>query len=258
MIARGRAAGLLAALVTVSSVSVAQTGDAIPLVRHILGLDYARVQRFHRVYDMVVITGDSVVSIGTRGVTLVEAMIADSTGDWMLVESRSGVVSSVDSILLASDLRPLRWRSTVGGATLDMLFSADSMTGTIRIGDATNHMTLAIPPDLVVSWAVAEMLAALLPLAPDWADSASALVMSVSGAAVEPSEVFVSGEDSVVVTPEAPARPCWVLAMRAGAKESRAWVDRETAEVLRVRMLLPSHVGAILEYRLRPQPTTEQ
>ena len=248
---------MLAAMSVPSAAATSQAADSVPRLRHILAIDYSRVRPFRHSYDVVVLSADSVAPIGSREVKLVEYMAADSSVGWMLVESRSGVVSSTDSIFLATDLRPLRWRSVLGAASLDMAFSSDSMNGSIRVGAAVTYLALGIPPDLIVSASAIEMLAALLPLTSTWSDSANAVSIDLAGARVEPTELMVAGEDSVVVAPGAPARASWVLALRSTSKETRVWVDRETGGVLRAQFMLPAHVGTLLVYRLRPAAPTE-
>jgi len=251
-----RGAALAAAIVLTTGTAEAQIEDSVPPIRHILAIDFNRVRPFHRSYDIFVSGTDSVRLIGRRDVTFVEKLVADSSTGWLLVESRTGVVSSVDSILLASDLRPLQWRSVQGVATLDAVFAADSMHGTIRVGKATSRIATAIPPDLVLSSAGFEMIAALLPLSSTWSDSANALAVTVASASVDASALVVAGEDSLTVAPGVPARQAWIVSIRSGPNESRVWVDRESGDVLRAQQLLPSHVGAVLEYRIRFQATT--
>ena len=249
-------AALVAALLVASAVDArAQTVDSAPPVRHILAIDFSRIKPFRRSYDIVVQSVDSTRIIGRRDVSFEEVAIADSSQGWVLVESRTGVVRSADTIFLSPDLRPLRWRSAVGPATLDAVFTADSMSGTMRVGSAGGRVAIAIPPDLVASAAELEVLASLLPLGPAWSDSVNALEITFGGARVEHSELAVIAEDLVAISSETPPRSAWILSLRSGAKESRVWVDRKTGDVLKAQQLLPSHVGAVLEYRVRFQPT---
>lgn len=234
----------------------AQRGDSVPPVRHILAIDYSRIKPFRRSFDAVVVSADSVTHIGRRDVSLEEIMVAGSSAGWVLVETRSGTMGAIDSLFLAVDLRPVRWHSTMNGASLEMAFTADSMQGTIRVGQAASRFSAAVPPDIIVSTAAFEMLAQLLPLTESWADSASALSVTAAAASVEPSAMVVAGVDSVVVTPGTPSRPAWVVSLHSGARESQVWVDRESGDILKTQQLLPSRVGAVLEYRMRLHFTT--
>jgi hypothetical protein len=256
VIARRDAAVVLAATVLALGRLAAQATDSVPTMRHLLAIDYVRVRPFHREYDMVVVSRDSTVSVGRRDVTFSEALVADSSMSWMLVESRTGVVGSTDSILFAPDLRPIRWRSVLGPATLDLAFAADSTSGVVRVGNASSHLALGIPPDVIVSSPAVEMLAALLPLGPKWSDSAATLSVDVTGGAVELSELAVAGSDSVTIAAGSLPRSCWVLTLKASRRESRYWVDRETGAIVRAQLALPSHVGTMLEYRIRPPSTS--
>jgi hypothetical protein len=248
----GKAVAFAAAILGSSQFAGAQVTDSTPPVRHILAIDYARIKPFHRVYDIVVITPDSTTYIGKRDVALVETMLPDSTPAWTLIEMRSGSIASVDSLTLAADLRPVRWSSRLGAASLNFTFTLDSMAGRIRMGAAGRTLSSAIPPDLITSEATLELLASLLPLGTGWSDSTSVLEMDLSHVGLKAAELAVTGEDSVIVTPGMPARQSWVLTLRAGVSESRLWVDRETLEVLRSQQVLPSPAGASLEYRIKP------
>lgn len=253
MIARFGAALLAALSVMSPNRAPAQVVDSSPPIRHILAMDFARVRPFRHTYDMVVASADSATAIGQRDVTFAEAVAGDSSLGWWLVESRSGAVSATDSILLAPDLRPLLWRSALGPARLEMSFTSDSMTGETRVGRAANRVAIAIPPDAIVSTTLLDVLAGLLPLAPAWSDSASALATDLAGAQVFPAELAVTGEDSIVGSPGGAPRAAWVLSATSGTRVTRLWVDRENGAVLREEMTLPSQPGAVLEYRLRDE-----
>jgi hypothetical protein len=251
-----RATGWLAALVVATSGAFAQDADVIPPVRHILAIDFARIRPLQRSYDMTVSSGDSVVFIGTRSISMAEFVIGDSASGWMLTESRTGVVSSVDSLLLAPDLRPLRWRSVLGAASLDLAFSSDSVNGSVRIGSSVNHASAEIPPDAILSTAALELIASLLPLDSAWTDSVHAMVVDLRGVRLYAAELAVAGTDSVTVSADAAPRPCWIVTLKSEGNESRLWVDRETTGILRTQHSVPSDVGAVVEYRLRLPATT--
>jgi hypothetical protein len=68
---------------------------------------------------------------------------------------------------------------------------------------------------------------------------------------VTPAELAVVGEEELPVESSA-ARPCWVIALRAGEHHVLVWIDKASGAALRVLQPLPAHVGTELEYRLRP------
>jgi hypothetical protein len=256
VIVRGFAAAVAAMLGGAASLGaqVVDSAPPVPAIRHILALDYGRVKPFRRSYEIVLQNADSGTVIGRRDVSLEDIALPDSAAGWLLVESRSGTVASIDSIVLAADLRPVRWRGKIGPATLDLEFTSDSVTGSLRAGNAGGRIAAAVPPDAVGAASVLEVLAPLLTLTPEWSDSVHALAIDFGGASVEPVELQVMAEDSV--SAGGPMRSAWILSLRSGAKETRLWVDRENGEVVRAQQLLPSRVGTTLVYRLLPQPAT--
>ena len=221
--------------------------DTIPRLRHILPIVFARIQPFQRAYDVTVLSGDSTIIIGQREVALREALLSDSSAGWLLTETRTGIVPSVDSLFLAADLRPVRWTSLLGASSLVVDFTADSLGGVIRGPVGVSAVAAGAPPDLLLSGAMLELVVELLPLSPGWADSATVLSADVSGVDVSTAEFAVLGD-----APTGPTgHPSWLVALRAESRQLLLWVDKATGVALRTQQTLPTHTGTMLELRAR-------
>jgi hypothetical protein len=232
-----------------ASATLAQ--DSIPRVRHILPIDYTRIQPFDRAYDVTVLSGDSTVLIGQREMALREAVLPDSSMGWLLTERRTGLVASSDSILLAGDLRPVRWTSSLGVSRLEMDFVGDSIDGVMWGPVGARRAMLEAPPDLVLSSAMLEVVIGLLPLALGYSDSVSVLSIDLAGADVAATELLVLGEEALAT--DSTALSVWVVALQAEARQLLMRVDKGTGTVVRAQEAVPPHVGTMLEIRVRPK-----
>ena len=245
--AAGRALTTLALLASVAQGIAAQ--DTVVAARHVLPLDTSRMQPYRRVYDMIVYVRDSATVVGEREVTLIPTTYAGSPA-WMLIEVRTGMVPAAETLYVAPDLRPLHWYSAQGSATLGATFVGDTVFGAVRAPAGKRSLILAGRPDLLVSQGMIEMLLPLLPLTSAWTDSASVLSVDMASGSVIPAELSVISEENLLVNSTV-TRAAWVVAVRAEARATLFWIDKESGEVLRAQQPLPTHVGTLLEYRRR-------
>lgn len=227
--------------------------DTTVTLRHLLSLDISRVQPFHRSYDMIVRGVDSAYVIGQRDVALTPGVYA-GTPAWLLVESRSGSVAAVESLFIATDLRPMHWSSALGEARLGAEFVGDSIYGAATMHAYKQNLVVNGRPDLVVNGSMLETLLPLLPLTSTWSDSVGVFGVDLTATQLVPAELAVVAEEQLAVD-SASTRASWVVALRSGERHIVVWVDKESGIALQTRQLLPSHVGRQLEYRLRPPPT---
>ena len=214
-----------------------------------LSFDTTRFQPYRRVYDMIVHTRDSAVTIGQREVALSQAIYAGNPA-WLLVETRTGVVAAVESLYVSSAMRPLHWYSVQGSARLGATFVGDTVFGAVSAPAGRQSLIIGARPNLIVSQAMTEAMMTLIPLTANWSDSAGVLAVDIAGGSVIPAELAVIAEEQVIVD-SATSRPTWVVALRAESRNVFLWVDRETREIHRVQQALPPHVGLLLEYRRR-------
>lgn len=249
-----RPGGALLALLALSCLAgaarVAVAQDSIATHRHVLALDMTRVRPFTRSYDMVVHVGDSAHVIGQRDVVLTESAYAGQPA-WLVVESRSGIVASLDSLVLAADLRPVHWSSGLGRSRFGAELSGDSIFGATVTPSSRRSIILGNRPDLVVSTAMLEVIAGLLPLSGEWSDSAALLAVDAADASVIPAELAITGTEQGVGGDTAGA---WLMAVRTDRGQLQLWIEKTSGTVARIEQPLPSHVGSRLEYRPRTAP----
>jgi hypothetical protein len=249
-----------AVLVTLLLASAHGSGaqDSTVAVRHPLPLDTSRVQPFRRTYDILVHTRDSIVVLGQREVVLSAATYAGAPA-WLFVETRTGVVPSIESLYVAPSLRPIHWSSALGAARLGVEFVGDSIYGASTAPGGRRNIVLAGRPDLLISGAMAEAFLPLLPLAPAWTDSVGIFAADASTSTILPAELVVVGEENLMVD-STMQRPAWVVALRWGtesvARSVLYWIDKETGAALRIEQPLPAHVGTLLQFRMHAETAT--
>ena len=228
--------------------------DTLAVMRHLLAMDVSRVHPYHRAYDMLVHGRDSTVLIGQRDVTLAESTYAGAPA-WLVVETRTGVVPSVESLYVATDLRLIHWMSALGDARVGAEFAGDSIYGAATMQSGKQNLVLGGRPDLVVTSPMLEALLPLLPLAADWSDSVAVLGVDLTSTTIVPAELAVVAEEQLPVD-SVTTLLSWVVALRTGSRQVLVWIDKQSGVALKVRQALPPHVGTDLEYRLRPEPAS--
>lgn len=245
-----RLAGAFVALACVAMDARRATAqDTVATPRHVLSLDVTRLRPFTRSYDMVVHVGDSAHIIGQRDIALTESTYAGQPA-WLMVETRSGIVPSIDSLVLAADLRPVHWSSELGRSRLAAEFSGDSVFGAVVTPAARRSMILGTRPDMLVSLAMIETIVGLLPLTSGWSDSAAVLVVDAGDATVLPAELAIIGEEADVTVGDS-AGGVWLLAAKTDRGELQLWIGKASGYVIRIEQTLPAHVGSRLEFRPR-------
>lgn len=224
----------------------AQDTTATP--RNVLSPDLSRVQSFVTGYDMIVHVGDSAHVIGQREVAFSASFYAGQPA-WLLIETRTGIVPSLDSLFLGLDMRPLHYSSELGRSRLGAEFSGDSIFGATVTPTSRRSLILGSRPDLLVSTAMIEVLLGLMPLALEWSDSAAVLAVDAGEAVVLPAELAVTGES---LAPGDSTASAWVVAVRTERGQMQLWMEKSNGRVSRIEQQLPAHVGSSLEYRRRP------
>ena len=187
------------------------------------------------------------VPLGTRTVSVSEAMLGGTPG-WLIAEARLGtVVESTDSVYLTrADLTPERWSATIGKAQLGASFSRDSVFGATESYQGRSSFAMAVPPDALLSAGMLERVIELLPLGVGYRASASLLLIDGSTPRAAPVEIIVDREDRTQTAGH--TTDCWVVAVRGGALEQRLWVSKDATRVVRVEQTLPAGIlSAVLQ-----------
>jgi hypothetical protein len=243
------AGGALVALALLSVMTDRLAAQDTVVARQGLALDVTRISPYRRAYDMIVQTRDSAVVIGERQVTLSTGTYAGNPA-WLIVESRTGIVPAAETLYVAPDMRPLYWHATQGAASLGVAFVGDTILGAMSGPTGKRNVVVGGAVNLLVSHAMIEALLALLPLAPEFTDSATVLAVDVAMGSAVPVELSVISEETVVID-SVLSRPAWVVALRAEGRAILFWIDKESGDVHKSQQSLPNHVGSLLEYRRR-------
>ena len=165
---------------------------------------------------------------------------------WLLSETRSGDgIPFADSLFAGiTDLHPIHWNSTLGGARLAAEFRGDTAFGATSAPSGRRSMVVAMPSGTFVSGPMLESALRVLPLQTGWEDSTSTLSVSLSGNTISPTRLSVIGEDRVRVP--AGTYDCWVVAVHADPGRGLYWVTKRDPIVVRSAIDIPSMGGAQL------------
>ncbi|MDB4876251.1 MAG: hypothetical protein JWM41_2697 [Gemmatimonadetes bacterium] len=243
--ARSLVAALLAAVAgAVAGALGAQlpAGDSLARRSH---LDVAALRPGQFEYQTTLERNNSTTIVGTRTVTVSQAMYAGSPV-WLLLETRSGNgVNAVDSLFadLAS-LRPIHWSATQGDARVAAEFRADTAFGGVSSPVGRRSMIINVPSGSLISGAMLETVLRLDPLHTAWEDSTTTLSVSLGSNAVLPTRIAVIGEDRVRVP--AGTFDCWVVAVHADPARGLYWVTKSDPIVVRSALDVPTLGGAQL------------
>lgn len=183
--------------------------------------------------------------LGTRTVSLAPATYAGSPA-LLLVETRAGDgIPAADSLFAAvSDLRPLHWSATLGGARLSAEFRGDTLFGATSAPSGRRSIVAQVPAGSLVNAAMLESILRVLPLQTGWEDSTNTLSVVLSGNTVIPTRLSVIGEDRVRVP--AGTFDCWVVAVHADQSRGLYWVTKRDPIVVRSALDVPTLGGAQL------------
>lgn len=212
-----------------------------------LAADGTRLRPGRWVYAVSVVgPGDTTTALGDRSVE-VGAMTYSGAPAWLIVASGGrGELQSVDSLVVAqSDLRPLRWSSTLGLARLAAEIPGDTMFAATSAPTGKQSIVVAAPHDLVVNEELTGAVLELAPLAEGWRDSVHTLALSPGGNSVDAAELAVTGSE--LLTLPTGEVDCWVVELRSWRGEERLWVAKDSRTVVRASQPLPRTPGAAVE-----------
>lgn len=178
-----------------------------------------------------------------RVLTVAPATLNGSAA-WLVVDRQdAGAASVTDSLYLTrTDATPLRHRLHAGRASVALDFGRDSVRGTMTLPEGTGPIAAPYPRNAMVTGTMLEMYLRLLPLAPGWKGELAMGAVGPRGAVTVPISLAVTGEESVTVP--AGTFPSYALSIKAQGSEQRAWVSRDSHEVVRISAELGGGAGA--------------
>lgn len=240
--------GLLLSLACAPTAVLAAQDDQARAGRRPLPIDTSRIAPFARSYDVVLQTRDSAAVIGIR--TLIASRTTRlGAPAWLLLETRTGAVPAADTLYVTPELRPMRWSAALGPARLAIQFARDSMFGATTSPLGRQNIVAPVPPDLIVSAAMVDLLLPAIFPVEGRLDSVTVLTIDPGGVAFLPGALIVLGREALQL-PGGEPRTVWVVALHTEPRYVLFWVDSETGGVVRVQHYLERD-RALLEYRLR-------
>ena len=196
-------------------------------------------------YQTTLERGSGTSVVGTRTTTVSLSTYAGAPA-WLLLEARTGdLMSSTDTLFAGlTDLHPIHWSSSQGGARLSIEFRGDSAFGATSAPSGRRSMVMSMPSGTLVSGSMLEAALRVLPLQNGWEDSTATLSVSLSSSSVIPTRLSVIGEDRVRVP--AGTYDCWVVAVHADPGRGLYWVTKQNPIIVRSAIDIPSMGGAQL------------
>ena len=196
------------------------------------------------VYDMSLERDASTTPLGGRTVSVAATPYAGSPS-WLLLETRIGErIAATDSLFVDLSLHPLHWNATIGQARLAAEFRGDSAFGATSGPPGRRSIVMAVPPRTFVSGAMLETILRLAPIQIGWEDTVATLSVSLTGASVSPTRLYVVSEDRVQVP--AGTFDCWVVAAQSEGSKGLYWVTKRDPIVVRSTLDVPALGGAQL------------
>ncbi|HEV8218466.1 MAG TPA: hypothetical protein VGP95_21600 [Gemmatimonadaceae bacterium] len=196
------------------------------------------------VYDMSLERDASTTPLGSRTVSMVTMPYAGSPA-WLLLETRVGErIAATDSLFVDPSLHPLHWTALLGPARLAAEFRGDSAYGATSGPPGRRSIAMPVPPRTMVSGAMLESILRIAPIQVGWEDTVATLSVSLTGASVSPTRIYVVGEDRVTVP--AGTFDCWVVAAQSEGSKGLYWVTKRDPIVVRSTLDVPALGGAQL------------
>ncbi|HWJ14882.1 MAG TPA: hypothetical protein VNS10_14185 [Gemmatimonadaceae bacterium] len=196
------------------------------------------------VYDMSLERDASTTPLGTRTVSVATTPYAGSPA-WLMLETRVGErIAATDSLFVDPSLHPLHWTAILGQARLAAEFRGDSAYGATSGPPGRRQIVMTVPPRTMVSGAMLESILRIAPIQVGWEDTVATLSVSLTGASVSPTRMYVVGEDRVVVP--AGTFDCWVVAVQSEGSKGLYWVTKRDPIIVRSTLDVPALGGAQL------------
>jgi hypothetical protein len=189
-----------------------------------------------RVYQLTLKRDTATIPLGIRTVAVTESMLGGVPG-WLIAESRTGTpVATSDSLFLKrADLTPQRWAAAIGRAQLAVSFTPDSMFAALQDYRGRASFSAAVPTGALITPGMIERVVEMLPLASGYQSAATVVQVESGTPRAVPASIAVVGTENVFL----PDRmvDCWVVVVRAQTTETRLWVSRDAARVVKSEQL---------------------
>lgn len=207
-------------------------------------IDPTQLKQGAFVYDMSLERDASTTPLGSRTVSVSTTTYAGSPA-WLMLETRVGDrIAATDSLFVDPSIHPQHWSATLGQARLAVEFRGDSAYGATSGPPGRRSVVMVVPPRTIVSGAMLESMLRIEPIQVGWEDTVATLSVSLTGASVSPTRMYVVSEDRVNVP--AGTFDCWVVAVQSEGSKGLYWITKRDAIVVRSTLDVPALGGAQL------------
>lgn len=254
---QGRAlvGGVLVAILSGAIPAAAQypAGGVAPRARP----DAPRLVRQSLTYMASLHQGMTVRPVGERVIQVAPTQYGGYNA-WEVVETRGAGAAAASDTVIADYLgfQALHWgayqpmpngSSGAPAARASVEFRADSMFGVISAPNGRRSIFSGVPAGSYVSAGHFEAALQVLPIGPDFRDSATVLATDLARTLALPAEIVVTGEEKL--TTPAGEFDCWQVAVSTTLGRTQYWLSRTDRTVVKTVQTIPE-TGDVLVYLL--------
>ena len=191
-------------------------------------------------------TGNGKTQTSTRDLSISPATV-NGAAAWLIADGRGdGAMRVADSLYLTrNDLQPLRHLLRMGPVTLLLNYSKDSVTGTATLPQGSARIAAEHKRGAMASGTMFEVYLRMMPLKTGWKGNMEMSAVGPQGNVLIPVAIAVTGEESVTVP--AGTFPCFVVSIKGQGTEQKAWVSKNTRDIVKVSALFTQPAGASFE-----------
>lgn len=191
-------------------------------------------------------TGNGKTQTSTRDLTISEATV-NGAAAWLVADGRGdGQMRVADSLYLTrNDLQPLRHLLRMGPVTLLLNYSKDSVLGAATLPQGSARIAAENKKGAMASGTMFEIYLRMMPLKTGWKGNMEMSAIGPRGNVLIPVAVAVTGEETVTVP--AGTFPCYVISIKGQGTDQKAWVSKNTRDIVKVSALFTQPAGASLE-----------
>ena len=191
-------------------------------------------------------TGNGKTKTSTRDLTITPTTV-NGAAAWLVADGRGeGEMRVADSLYLTrNDLQPLRHLLRMGPVTLLLNYSKDSVTGSATLPQGSARIAAENRKGAMASGTMFEIYLRMMPLKTGWKGNMEMSAVGPRGNVLIPVTIAVSGEETVTVP--AGTFPCYVITIKGQGTEQKAWVSKNTRDIVKVAALFTQPAGASLE-----------
>ncbi len=224
---------------TVSLPKREKTGTSSPVMSK---FDGSRIQPFSAAFSTkVAVMGQEFNLSSTRTVAM---SLLNGQPVWRIVESASGPMGSIADTtdLDAKTLLPMRRSASQGGGTLSLVFTAESVKGTLAGGGMEMPVNIKLDKPVLTDGAGSELAISTLPLAEGY--SGTLFAVDIMKGSSKEMTLKVAGVEKVTVAGGTfDAYKVEVSSVDGSGTGVTMWFNKDNRQTVRVETKLPAQMG---------------